>query len=335
MAQSSARSNDAGMGLVWDHLGSVTIDVDGANCYRRIHGLPDGPADRPDPIYEKALPRFLELCAALDIQATLFVVGEELNGVAADLVQKASRQGHEIASHSHRHDYRMIQWNKETQRADLQAAADRIGTITGKRPVGFRAPGYNQSEKLFDVLEEEGYAYDSSFFPTPFYFAARATALLAYRLRQRPSHSLVGSWREFAAPRLPFFPSTKKRTRPGSQKNGARRLVELPMSVGPGRTPWLGTTVAHFPDPVGRLLTAGVLRHRGPAIFELHAIDFADAEDGYESALVGAQPDLRTPLSDKMRRLRSTLERMRNRRQLQSLSDLAQRAWEVGPQGHQ
>jgi hypothetical protein len=309
----------------WHRLGSVTIDVDGANCYRRIHGLPDGAVDGADPIYERALPRFFDLCDALGIKATLFVVGEELQGAAAEMVAEAARAGHEIASHSHRHDYRMTQWPRQTQRADLQAASDRIAEVTGHLPVGFRAPGYNQSETLMDLLEEMGFLYDSSFFPTPFYFAARATALLAYRIKRRPSHSLVGSLREFSAPRRPFFPSTQNRTRPARGASRARSILEIPMSVGPARTPWLGTTVAHFPDPVGRALTGGVLRHRGPAIFELHAIDFADGRDGFESALIGAQPDLRTPLLDKMRRLRETLESLRTHRRLEPLAEMAGR----------
>jgi peptidoglycan-N-acetylglucosamine deacetylase len=305
-------------------LGAVTIDVDGINCYRAIHGLALEKAG-PDPIYTQAMPRFLSLCQQHHIQATLFVVGQDLSHPAhAECIAEAARQGHEIASHSHRHDYGLSQRSPASIRADLERASDTIEQVTGKRPVGFRAPGYNLSEDLVTILEQMNFRYDSSLFPAPLYFSARALAIALYRLRGRPSHSLQGDAREFLADPYPFRPARTARFRPARENEESRTLWEIPMSVStPLRLPWIGTTIAMAPELIGRILTRQVLRANRPSILELHGIDFAAAEDGYEDALVMAQPDLKVPLHKKVRRLSSVVSALAKNRKIQSMERIA------------
>ena len=47
--------------------------------------------------------------------------------------------------------------------------------------MGFRAPGYTITDEVFDVLAELGVAYDSSVFPCPAYWAAKAAAIGLHR----------------------------------------------------------------------------------------------------------------------------------------------------------
>ena len=174
-------------------LGAVTIDVDTLGCYRAIHGLP-ARDDEADPIYAIALPRFLDVMDRLGVSATLFVIGQDLERSAhRELLASAHARGHEVASHSFAHDYHLSRQPHDVIASDLQRADDAIARATGERPVGFRAPGYNQSDTLLDVIEELGYVYDSSYFPTPAYFAARAAASWAAGSRQTRSSSLRGS----------------------------------------------------------------------------------------------------------------------------------------------
>ena len=308
-----------------DTLAAVTIDVDGAGCYHAIHGLPPLPGD--DVLWSRALPRFFALCDALHIRATVFVVGIDLDvPERAARIAEAARSGHEIASHSHRHDYALSRAGRIAIDDDTRAAVNAIERVTGARPRGFRAPGYNQSELLFDALERHGFLYDSSFLPVPAYFAARAAALALYTLRRRRSRSLVGDAREFASPLVPFIPSRAARYRPARGRELARPLVELPIGVASSlRLPWLGTSLTMFPDALGRLLTTQALGMPGPAVLELHAIDFASKEDGLSTALVAAQADLRVPLDVKLRRLRSTFEAMGAHRTVVPLEEIAQR----------
>lgn len=306
---------------------SVSIDVDGLGCYAAIHGVPFAPG-ADDPIYDKALPRFLDACAQHNIKATLFVVGRDLvRSENRAILKDAHDAGHEIASHSHSHRYDLSRWPTSAITEDLKAAHDAIEAAVGMAPVGFRAPGYNQSEALFDALDAMGYAYDSSFFPTPAYFAARAAAIGLYTVRGRASKSLMGDVREFAVPPVPFVPHRRQRTLPAETAHDARRFVELPMSpTGVGRMPWLGTTIGLAPDMVAAAMTRSVLRRERPAIYELHAIDFAEAADGIPAAIAEAQSDLRVPLEDRLRRQGHTLGLIAKRRRVRTLAALARDA---------
>ena len=321
-ADSGAQAADA-----WANRGAITIDMDALRCYRAIHGLPTQ-ADEDDPVYTKALPRFCAAMAHIGARGTLFVVGSDLSRPAhRRALEKAAAAGHEIASHSYGHDYALSRQSFATITADLWRCDEAIESLVGKRPCGFRAPGYNQSDILFDAIEALGYRYDSSFFPTPAYFAARGTALLTYRLRNRPSHSLLGEWREFAAARTPFRPDRDARFRAARAPEQARPFWEIPISVASGaRIPWIGTTLSMVPQKVGSALTVAAARGPGPCILELHGIDFLDAQDAGDRALAGAQRDLRVPAMKKHRRLRNVFRVLSQKRRLMPMAELVARA---------
>lgn len=309
-------------------LAAVTIDVDTLDCYRAIHGL-EARRGAPDPIYTAALPRFLDILDHLGVPGTLFVIGQDLEREEArDALRSAHGDDHEIASHSFGHDYRLSRRPREQIVDDLRRADEAIEDAVGRRPAGFRAPGYNQSDALFDAVEERGYLYDSSYFPTPAYFAARAAAIGMYRARGRRSSSLVGDGREFLAPRTPFFPSRRERWRKARPAEEARAFVEIPMSTSsPLRLPWLGTTLALARDPVAAALTRAVLLGDAPVVLELHAMDFLGRDDdGVDDALARAQPDLKVPLEDKLRRLEATIRKVVEKRRVVALHTLAAKA---------
>lgn len=125
-----------------------------------------------------ALPSRLErntyrLLAALDahhVRATFFVLGWVAERFPA-LVRLLAEQGHEIASHGHAH--RLVSTQRPVEfRDDLRRASDAIEAACGRRPLGYRAPGFSITDRTpwaLDVLAREGFVYDSSIFP-----AARA-----------------------------------------------------------------------------------------------------------------------------------------------------------------
>ena len=87
---------------------AVSVDLDAVACYYRIHALgepPDGPARHA--ILRRCLPRFAELFARHDLQATFFVVGADLeqDPEGRALLADLARAGHELANHSHTHRY--------------------------------------------------------------------------------------------------------------------------------------------------------------------------------------------------------------------------------------
>ena len=178
-----------------------------------------------------------------------------------------------------------------------------------------------------DSVERAGFVYDSSLFPTPAYFSARALAISRYRMTGKKSHSLVGGPREFLGPRGPFHPAKGARFRPPRAGEAPRGLIEIPMSVsGWFRWPWLGTTLALFSDRVGRALTSTVLRRKSPAVLELHAMDFLGPEEVDDDALVSAQVDLSVTLADKLRRLTEAIAQLSRSREVVTLKTLAAKA---------
>lgn len=317
---------------------AITIDVDATRHYHAIHGLPP-PTGTTDPPLVHGVRRFLDACARLDLRATLFVVGRDLEdpaGAFADLVRDAVRHGHEIGSHSHAHAYDLSRRAPAAIQADVLRGRDAIARVA-PAPRGFRAPGYNLSEDLLDGLEKAGFVYDSSLMPSPAYFSARAAAIGLHRLRGRASSSLVGDARAF----FPFLPSAPYRPRRGALHRRARSrvegrgLVEIPITTLPFGLPWLGTTLTLSPLPVGVLSTALAFplpragraqarrRDDRPVVLELHAIDLCDADDGFDPALVRLQRDLRVPLAKKLARLDATLRILAQAGDVRTLEEIA------------
>jgi hypothetical protein len=298
-------------------LASLSIDLDGERHYRAIHGLPPGSGD--DPFLTAGLDCFLDFCAYFGVQATLFVVTEDLADPAvAQRIRRAVADGHEIACHSHRHDYAMSRWTPAQLSADLSAATTALTALTGSAPKGFRAPGYNLSEALLDALEAAGFIYDSSLLPSPAYWGARGLVIALKSVGSSPSASLVGKPGGFLPRRGPFWP---KRGRGMGAKR--RRLIELPMTA-PLGLPWIGTTVVGS-ERLGWQLTRLALRQRRPIDLELHPIDLTP-EDAVAPDLVQVRRDLQVPHGVRMERLRRVVERLAGNRRLLPLAEVARRA---------
>jgi len=83
-------------------------------------------------------------------------------GQAADGIEAVRADGHEIAAHGYLHEHPNKLPDKEKERYWLQRQVAVIEKMTGKRPRGWRGPGYNASKFSIDLLAEEGFLYDST-----------------------------------------------------------------------------------------------------------------------------------------------------------------------------
>ena len=110
--------------------------------------------------------RILGLMEKHEVRGTFFVLGWVAERNKA-LVQRIASQGHEIASHGYMH--RKIDSMAPTVfRKDIRMSKDILENITGSPVIGFRAPTFSITEKTIwalEMLEEEGFRYDSSIFP--------------------------------------------------------------------------------------------------------------------------------------------------------------------------
>lgn len=277
-------------------LCAVSVDLDEIPCYHAIHGLPMPADGSAHAVYRTAVPRLSALFTQLDIPATFFVIGSDLaHAVARDAARDLAAAGHELGNHSQHHRYDLVRLSADAMRAEVRDAADAIAAVQGgARPVGFRAPGYTITDALFGVLRDEGYQYDSSVFPCPAYYSAKAAAIGLIAARGRTSRSIVDHPGVLTAPADPYFPATPYWRRDPS----ASGLLELPIGVTRGaRLPFIGTTVSLLGPTLAPLLS---LQMRGrPFInLELHGIDLLDADDGL-GALAPHQGDVRIPAKRK------------------------------------
>lgn len=116
----------------------------------------------------QTLDETLQLLDSHKTHATFFIVGELIEK-NPEIVEKISRKGHRIGFHGFHHES-LSRLNVEALRSELQRFRDLIR----QECLGFRAPSFSLSNKTrwaLKVLEEAGYKYDSSVFPsrTPLY----------------------------------------------------------------------------------------------------------------------------------------------------------------------
>jgi peptidoglycan/xylan/chitin deacetylase (PgdA/CDA1 family) len=287
-------------------VASVSVDLDSLECYFRIHALEGMPsAEVRHTILQRCLPRFRDLFARHDLHATFFVVGRDLDEDATGAAQLAglARDGHELANHSYSHPYDLVRLGPVAIASEIDRAHLAVATCSGVAPVGFRAPGYEISGDVIDLLSARGYRYDSSAFPSAAYYGAKAAIMGAMQLLGRKSGSFLGSPRVLMAPRRPYRPSAG-----APYRQGQLDIVELPVAVTRWmRWPVFGTSLITAPEWMRKRMVAAALSE--PFFnLELHGIDLCDADDDRIPAeLVARQPDLRRPLSVKLAALDATL----------------------------
>ena len=284
-------------------LAAISMDLDEIHHYYAIHGL-EGRGRTTDLVYDRAVPRASDWASALGVPLTFFVVGSDLaRSENVETVRALAGQGHELANHTLSHQYDLTRRERHEMEREVAGGIDALARATGQRPLGFRAPGYLVNDELIGVLESLGVAYDSSVFPSPAYYAAKALKLVALKLRGRTSRSVRGSSSMLLAPARPY------RLGAPYWKRGSG-LPELPIQVMPGtRLPYIGTSLVLAGPDGARLMTRTLMLE--PFVnLELHGIDFLGADDELE-ALAPHQPDARLSRPAKISALTAAVELLR------------------------
>jgi len=282
----------------------VSVDLDEIDTYRSLHGLAVRELGA-HAVYDLALERMARFARDQRINLSLFAVGRDLSRPAsAERLSELSAAGHPIENHSYSHRYDLARASSVEIAAEVGQAQDIIEGVAGRRPRGFRAPGYAISDTLLDVLEQHGLDFDASVFACPPYYLAKTLAMLSIRLRGRRTIAQLDTPRVMLAPRLPYHPA-----RPWWRRGGTG-LLEIPMTVTRWtRLPLIGTALTLAGPRGARALARGCVD--APLVsLELHGIDFLDASDGLED-LVGHQPDVRIAHTRKLACLAAALFELR------------------------
>jgi polysaccharide deacetylase family protein (PEP-CTERM system associated) len=127
--------------------------------------LPEIKKDQEDQVIESVVP-ILDLLDKYNIRATFIVLG-----IVAEqhpqMIRDIHNNGHEIASHAYSHQL-LQDLGQESFENEVNKSCELLSSITGKRPIGFRAPSAslnNSTRWALPVLQKYGFKWDSSICP--------------------------------------------------------------------------------------------------------------------------------------------------------------------------
>src|SRR6266550_3424612 len=153
------------MSLPRKPLASLSLDLDNQWSYMKTHG--DAGWDSYPTYLPLVVPRVLDILRRRGLRITFFIVGQDAaRPENREALRSLADAGHEIGNHSFKHEPWLHLYSEEEIECELRSAEEAIEQATGKRPIGFRGPGFSVSESVLRVLARRGYEYDASTFPT-------------------------------------------------------------------------------------------------------------------------------------------------------------------------
>ncbi len=113
---------------------------------------------------ERNMDRMLALMAEAGVRATCFVLGW-IAERCPSLVRRIADEGHEVASHGYGHVL-LGTLSHEEFRTDVARSKALLEELAGAEVIGYRAPAFSIADWSIPILEDVGFTYDSSCFPT-------------------------------------------------------------------------------------------------------------------------------------------------------------------------
>ncbi|HPF38524.1 MAG TPA: polysaccharide deacetylase family protein [Phycisphaerae bacterium] len=308
--------------------GSINIDLDTLRDYAPGYGFTF--ESDCDPVYEFALPRFIELLDKLGVPATLFTIGRDAARPAhADVLRTAFSAGHEPGNHTMTHPRQLSRMPLDDMRRNIHECHDIVTQVASREPVGFRSPCYDVSGQVLSILDELKYRYDSSVHPTILGPVVDAVVFLKSRGKSREWRP--GTYCHMFAPLSPYRPSRRSPWRAG----GNGDLVEMPLTAVPWtRLPfygtWLHTTGKKMFDKALRnIRRAGTLLN-----FHFHAVELLDLNDPGVDPRFRVHPGLATPLEERRALIEEVILEFKSAYDLVTLAELAERSRETMKASH-
>jgi polysaccharide deacetylase family protein (PEP-CTERM system associated) len=150
-------------------MAKLLLSFDFEDWHQLVHrGLGRADWDQRGHALERQTAAIFELLDELGAKATFFVLGMTAERYP-DLVRAIAAKGHEVACHGFAHR-RVPTQTQDELRADVERCAELLEELSGKRPVGYRAPAFSITRDTtwaYDVLADLGFRYDSSQYDSP------------------------------------------------------------------------------------------------------------------------------------------------------------------------
>ena len=206
-------------------IASLSLDLDNQWSYMKTHG--DAGWETFPSYLDVVVPRVLQFLKERGLKITFFIVGQdaalEKNREAISSIAAA---GHEIGNHSFNHEPWLHLYSKEELIEEFDKTEKALADVTGKRPVGFRGPGYSLSPTVLEVLAERGYEYDCSTLPT--YIGPLARAYYFFKSPEMSDEERNKRNKLFGK-----FSDGFQKLKPFMWKVGCKSLVEIPVTTMP------------------------------------------------------------------------------------------------------
>jgi len=287
-------------------LASVSLDLDNQWSYMKTHG-DAGWSEFPSYL-DVVVPRVLDFLKQRGLTITFFIVGQDAALARNErALASIATAGHEIGNHSFHHEPWLHRYTPEEIEAEIESAEEHIERVTGRRPIGFRGPGFSISPTVLGVLARRGYRYDASTFPTFIGPLARAYYFMTSKLSKaelKQRRALFGGFAEGFRP-----------IRPYRWQTSAGELIEIPVTTMPLlRLPIHVSYLLYIASVSPNLARAyfraalSLCRLRGvqPSLL-LHPLDFLGRDDGTGLDFF---PGMRLPSQRKMELVSMALEEL-------------------------
>jgi peptidoglycan/xylan/chitin deacetylase (PgdA/CDA1 family) len=143
---------------------TLSVDFDAETLWSGTFGLPTpSPLSRGDYDVRAALPRIHALLDRHQIPATFMVPAQVVDEHPGACAEIAERGRHEVGYHGYHHES-VLELAIEDERELMNRGIARLEEAFGSTPRGNRSPPFALGPNTAELLEEFGFAYDSSLF---------------------------------------------------------------------------------------------------------------------------------------------------------------------------
>jgi peptidoglycan/xylan/chitin deacetylase (PgdA/CDA1 family) len=300
-------------------LASVSLDLDNKWSYMKTHG--DAGWESFPSYLDLLVPRVLSFIAERKLSITFMIVGQDAALPAnREPLGAIAAAGHEIGNHSFHHEPWLHRYSPQQVDVEIERAEEAIESVTGRRPVGFRGPGFSLSPAVLETLARRGYQYDGSTLPTFIGPLARAYYFMTSKLDRAALEQRKALFGSFAHGFQPL--------RAYRWETPAGGIIEIPVTTMPfSKLPihvsyllYLARispaiALGYFRWALGLCSIAGV----EPSLL-LHPLDFLGADDGIG---LGFFPGMDLPRAAKLAVVGAALDALTQRFHVVTMGDHA------------